>query len=185
MVKSMSVYSERFTGPALIEYWGQIKAHVSRTKYSWLTFLATLALLNQYIYFGIAVDRSLPGDSFYVVTKWDKNVGRRDKVAFHSAGGHVGPPAGIVLMKYVKGVPGDVITVGGESGRDVFVNGEWVAYAKPKSRDLKPLTLIQPGVVPDGHIFVVNPTIDSFDSRYAEVGFIAKERLIGRALTLF
>ncbi len=179
------LYIERFSTESLAQYFGELKVHFIKYKYGWLAFLVSMALLSKFIYFGVAFDHSLPGDHFYVVMKWDKNVGREDKVAFPSKGGHVGPPEGIILVKYVRGVPGDQITLGGSDGRDVFVNGSWVAHAKERSRDFKPLSIAKPGVVPEGYIFVVNPSTDSFDSRYADVGYIAKDRIIGRALTVF
>lgn len=40
------------------------------------------------------------------------------------------------------------------------------------------------GVVPTGHIFVVGTHDRSYDSRYAEVGFIPVQRVIGRAVPL-
>ncbi|MCZ8370555.1 MAG: S26 family signal peptidase [Porphyrobacter sp.] len=78
--------------------------------------------------------------------------------------------------KVVSGVPGDVVT---SKDRAFFVNGHLVATAKPASRRGEPLALGPTGTVPKGCYFVTTPHKDSFDSRYAEIGWVCKSRILG------
>ena len=41
------------------------------------------------------------------------------------------------------------------------------------------------GVIPAGHYYVYAPHKDSLDSRYALVGWISEEEIIGRTFSLF
>ena len=90
-------------------------------------------------------------------------------------------PAWLGFLKRVRGVAGDVIE---ERGRKFFVNGEELAYAKPQSLKGVPLQVGPVGVLPPGHYWVWTPHPDSFDSRYADVGWINQSRGIGRAIRL-
>lgn len=78
--------------------------------------------------------------------------------------------------KVVSGVPGDVVT---SEDRAFFVNGHLVAMAKPVSRRGEPLALGPTGTVPKGCYFVTTPHKDSFDSRYAAIGWVCKSRILG------
>lgn len=78
--------------------------------------------------------------------------------------------------KRVSGMPGDVVT---EKGRAFFVNGRQVAKAKLKSRLGEALTLGPTGTVPKGCYFVTTEHKDGFDSRYAAIGWICRQRIIG------
>lgn len=78
--------------------------------------------------------------------------------------------------KVVRGVPGDVVT---RDGATFYVNGEAVAVAKPVSLRGKRLEPGPTGVIPRDCYFVATPHKDGFDSRYADIGWICRERLIG------
>lgn len=97
------------------------------------------------------------------------------------------PPASSLLVKHfggepkpfgkrVSGVPGDVVT---ERNRAFFVNGRLVAKAKPRSRLGEPLALGPTGIVPRGCYFVTTEHKDGFDSRYAAIGWICRDRILG------
>ena len=97
------------------------------------------------------------------------------------------PPASPLLVKHfgsepkpfgkrVSGVPGDVVT---ERNRAFFVNGRLVARAKPRSRLGEPLALGPTGTVPRGCYFVTTEHKDGFDSRYAAIGWICRDRILG------
>ena len=106
---------------------------------------------------------------------------RGDLVAWRWQGGLI-YPEGAVFLKVVKGLPGDRVSV---VGRDFFVHGEYVGRAKPVSRLGQVLVANQPGVVPAGHYYLYAPHRDSLDSRYAATGYVAHERILGRAYGLF
>lgn len=78
--------------------------------------------------------------------------------------------------KLVSAIPGDVVT---RRDRDFFVKGHLVATAKPASRNGEPLALGPSGLVPAGCYFVTTPHKDGFDSRYAAIGWICRERILG------
>lgn len=78
--------------------------------------------------------------------------------------------------KVVSGVPGDIVT---RKNRAFFVNGRHVATAKPASRRGELLALGPTGTVPKGCYFVTTPHKDSFDSRYAAIGWVCKSRILG------
>jgi len=80
------------------------------------------------------------------------------------------------FVKKVVGVPGDRVEV---RGREVFLNGESVAVAKEKSVKGIPLAQLNfNGVIPEGKLFVLGMTKDSYDSRYEDVGLVDQNRII-------
>lgn len=81
--------------------------------------------------------------------------------------------------KHVYAVAGDVVT---RRDRTFFVNGRQVAVAKTHSRRGEPLALGPTGVVPTGCYFVGTDHKDGFDSRYAVIGWICRDRLVGTGI---
>jgi conjugal transfer pilin signal peptidase TrbI len=80
------------------------------------------------------------------------------------------------FAKIAYGMPGDVVA---RDGARVLVNGHEVARIKPRTRQGEVLTPGPLGVVPSGCIFAATPHKDGFDSRYAAIGFVCRDRLIG------
>ncbi len=78
--------------------------------------------------------------------------------------------------KRVLGVAGDRISV---RGRLFMINGRPVAWAKRTSRSGEPRALGPVGVIPPGCYFVATSHPDSFDSRYAAIGWICRPRILG------
>ena len=85
-------------------------------------------------------------------------------------------------LKSVRGVPGDRIAV--DERRRVSVNGEIVGRAKALALDGRALEPVPSGLVPQGQYFVFADHLDSHDSRYAEVGLVPRDRILGRAVAL-
>ena len=96
------------------------------------------------------------------------------------------PPAEVgaeaPYLKTVRGLPGARIAVWAD--RAVSVDGLVLGLAKVTARDGRPLAVIAPGAVPDGHYFLHGPHRDSHDSRYAEIGFVPRARIRARAVAL-
>ena len=96
------------------------------------------------------------------------------------------PPEGIgasvPYLKTVRGMPGARVQVG--PARTVVVDGRVLGTAKARARDGRPLEAIAPGIVPPGHYFLHGPHRDSHDSRYAEIGFIPRDRIRALAIAL-
>lgn len=88
----------------------------------------------------------------------------------------------VPYLKSIRGLPGDRVSV--DPDRTVRINGVAVGRAKTHARNGRPLDAIQNGVIPPKHFFVFADHPDSHDSRYAEIGLIAREDLLGRAATL-
>lgn len=81
-----------------------------------------------------------------------------------------------LFAKRVYGVAGDRVT---RVGRRFFVNGRQVALAKLVSTRGEPLALGPTGLIPAGCYFVGTPHKDGFDSRYAAIGWICRDRVLG------
>jgi len=96
------------------------------------------------------------------------------------------PPAGIgaevPYLKTVRGLPGARVEVWAD--RAVSVGGLVLGIAKMEARDGRPLEAIAAGTVPPGHYFLHGAHRDSHDSRYAEIGFVPRERLRALAVAL-
>jgi conjugal transfer pilin signal peptidase TrbI len=78
--------------------------------------------------------------------------------------------------KRVLGLPGDQVST---KGRVFAINGKDVAFAKPVSLRGEPLALGPTGTIPPGCYYVGTAHRDSFDSRYAAIGWICQERILG------
>ena len=104
------------------------------------------------------------------------------------AGGRVlfEPPAVLAspvpYLKTVRGLPGDRVTV--DAGRQVWVEGIPAGRAKTRALDGRPLEAVLPGVIPEGRYYLHGDHADSHDSRYAEIGLVPRERILGRAIPL-
>ncbi len=85
-------------------------------------------------------------------------------------------------LKTVRGLPGDVVTV--DDDRTVRLDGAPVARAKSHALDGRPLEAIRPSLIPEGHYYVHGDHADSHDSRYAEIGLVPRERILGRAIAM-
>jgi conjugal transfer pilin signal peptidase TrbI len=174
---------------------GQVIETARHARARWTLYLPVLAI------WGLAYTRVFidPTPRIPFVVNWTPSLPY--KIAWYSAG----PPADLkrgefVLFRFegsaaldypglarqpffkmVRGLPGDKITV---ENRRVFINGELVGVAKPQTFDHRPLAPIAAGVIPPGHLFVQGSSPDSFDSRYAAIGLVRKEQLLGRVTPL-
>ena len=134
---------------------------------------------QHYFVFGVNATPSLP-HTLYLIHKGEP-IGRGDLIAFRWAGG--GPYiAGITFVKIAAGVPGDTIS---RHERDYYVNGLYVGTAKRYAKDGAALALMDTGVLNADEYYVQAPHLDSLDSRYRLTGWIAANRIIGRAYALF
>jgi len=80
------------------------------------------------------------------------------------------------FAKIAYGVPGDVVRRDGDA---VLVNDRVVGHLKPKTHQGEALVPGPIGTIPPGCIYAGSPHKDGFDSRYAAIGFICRDRLIG------
>lgn len=130
-------------------------------------------------YLMINQSRSLPHIAYIV------DVGtlpaRGDYVAF-APGPNPYFPEDLPFVKQVRGIGGDPVEI---IGPEIRVAGVSMGLSKVATGENSVLTTVQAGTVPEGHFFVWTPSPDSFDSRYKEIGYVGKDRLIGRARPLF
>jgi len=126
--------------------------------------------------FGVNETASLPNWAF-IVDRADRRPRRGDLVQF------IAPDnpyyrRGAPFVKRVWGVAGDLVE---RRGRAYYVAGRDVGEAKPFSQTGRATNLGPVGVIPHGHYYVGAPNRDSLDSRYAEIGWIGSDRIVGVA----
>ena len=85
-------------------------------------------------------------------------------------------------LKTVLGLPGARIEVG--AGGWVRLDGEAVGRAKAMALDGRALEAIASQTIPPAHYYLHAHHADSHDSRYAEIGLVPGERILGRAVAL-
>ena len=68
--------------------------------------------------------------------------------------------------------------------RTVWLDGEPVGRAKTHALDGRPLAAIAPRIIPPGQFYLHGDHVDSHDSRYAEIGLVPRERILGRAVAM-
>ena len=90
--------------------------------------------------------------------------------------------ARVPYLKTVRGLPGSVVTVAAD--RTVRVDGVRLGRVKARALDGRALEAVAPGVIPAGRYFLHGDHADSHDSRYAEIGLVPRERIVGRAVAL-
>ena len=86
------------------------------------------------------------------------------------------------MIKKVIGVCGDIVT---KEGQIFYIDGKKIAVAKTHSLKGRVLRSGTVGIIPQRKYFVWTPHIDSYDSRYDEIGLIDERTIIGVAYPLF
>ena len=129
--------------------------------------------------FGVNETTSLPNWAF-IVDHENRRPRRGDIVEFLAPPNRY-YPKDAPFIKHVYGAPGDLVT---RQGREYYVNGRDVGYAKPRSQAGYPTTLGPVGLIPADHYFVGTPMKNSFDSRYGEIGWIPRARIVGVAASI-
>lgn len=121
---------------------------------------------------------SLPGLVYWVVQS--DRIARGDVVAFRPPANRFYPD-GMGFLKVVVGLPGDSVAW---RGREVLVNGRPIGLAKERASTGEALELGPAGRLPNDRYFLWTPHPDSFDSRYADIGWIHRDRILGRAFRI-
>ena len=137
-------------------------------------FVLIMWSLSFFYLLGFNTNFSLPG-YVYLVVRYHHPV-KDGLAAFHP------PPndfySKIWFIKRVKGIPGDVVTW---NGRQFFINNEPLGTAKIRAENGIALAVGAEGVIPDHEYFMWTEHPDSFDSRYAQISLVKRDRIIGRA----
>lgn len=154
-----------------------VDANVRWRRIGWIgAFLVVLMLISQFVIVRWNVSNSLPG-SMFIGTTWTFTPKRGDMVSFDH------PKFGAPIAKIVVGVSGDEVYT---LSNHIIVNGVDRGIVLDKSpRSGKPLTPIQPCIIPEGYVYVWAPHSESFDSRYQDMGLIHISRVKERLWRMF
>jgi conjugal transfer pilin signal peptidase TrbI len=145
-----------------------------RQKWALLTLVVLAIWLMGYTFnkgFGFyldpSVNRCLP-EVFYVGYPSDSLIEKGSLVSFEGKGeAMAGLFAGKRVVKQIAGLPGDVVSIQGET---ILINGVPLPNANPeilqKMRERGIARKVYEGVIPANHVYVVGTLPRSFDSRY-------------------
>lgn len=161
--------------------------------------LLVVFMLQFVIRFDVNYTESLPDHIFITVKGWKTDLKRGDYVAYEFPTENPTSPfrKGDHMVKLIGGIGGDTVTMSATRGFTVTTPGEAnvskmvpgglgvLGVAKTVSRKGKPLEAGPVGVIPEGAYYVFAPHTDSLDSRYAMVGWITTNDIIGRTFSLF
>jgi len=151
--------------------------------YGMLAIALTAVLARPFFTIGINLDHSLPGHVF-LIHKGEMPA-RGQIMAFRFQGYKPYFRAGTTFVKILAGIPGDVVRATDHGCIQYRVNHTVIGCARAFAHDGHPLNLGPVGEIPKGRYAVRGTSFDSFDSRYAGVGWIKRGQIIGRAYRLF
>ncbi|MDE0855992.1 MAG: S26 family signal peptidase [Nevskia sp.] len=137
---------------------------------------AVAAFASPWYRLTVSVTHSLPSHLWVVAV--GRLPQRGDYVAFRIPANRFYPSDHGGFLKIARGVAGDQVV---RRGQEFFVNGESIGLAKTVSLNGLPLEPGPVGVIPPGEWFVWTPDIDSYDSRYADIGWVRQDQIVGVA----
>lgn len=145
----------------------------------WVVSLMALIIILQYFFtIGFNVTDSIPKKIFLIIKGTEPDIGDYVAFRFHGSTYYHG---GKTFIKILAGKEGDEIET---NNKKILLNHKQVAVAKDKDSTGREIdSLHYKGKIPQGTIFVLGISENSYDSRY--FGFIDKEQIIGRAIALF
>lgn len=155
-------------------------AHARRRWWAYGIAAAAFAWCGTHYRLALNMSNSLP-QSMYLVVLGSQPTGVGDFVAFEWQREQF-YRRDWTFVKRVAGLPGQTVTV---NGRNVYIDGKPVGYAKTVSSHGVPLEPIHPGVIPHGYIYAAASHTDSLDSRYSVTGLIQSTRIVGKAYAIF
>lgn len=127
------------------------------------------------------VTKCIPNYSWYLIDVWDRKL-KRDRLYSFKAKGIALYPDGTNLLKYLRGLEGDLITI---HDQKISINHKLVAVGLPlaKKVNLDVDRLKVNLVLKQDQYFMLGEHLLSFDSRYW--GAIHADQIVGRAYPLF
>lgn len=163
----------------------EIKKIKARTLIKRFTIVSLFLILIFFIispigHFAINGSTSINGFLFWVSKIEKPNKG--ELAAFNPPDGNLYPDD-MWFGKYIIGVEGDIVTV--DDDRNVFINNNKIGYAKPLSSGGKTLGVIKGGIIPKGYYFMWTSHVDSYDSRYTDIGLINEKDIFGKLYPIF
>ncbi len=135
--------------------------------------------ISQNFGYAINLTQSLPYKLFLISLNAKPQVG--DYILFKAPPDSQLPTQTNLIKKILAG-KGDRITV---KGQDFYINDKWIATGKTHSLQGVPLIAGPTGILGENQYYVGTKHPDSFDSRYARMGWITEESIIGVAYPLW
>lgn len=167
-----------------------------RKKQSWSLYFIKLSLLSLVVVgvvyafmsrYSIGLDpqkvKCIPGISFYLIDRKDTTIEKDKTYAFYAKGLEPIFPDDTKMVKFVRGEPGDVVTITSE--QFIYINEEDHGFGFWLSERLgkEPSDFFGKGTLPENQYWMMGTSDLSFDSRYW--GTIHEDQVIGRAYPLF
>jgi conjugal transfer pilin signal peptidase TrbI len=171
--------------------------HLRRYRWHYGLPLAVVFVLQCFFRIDVNYTKSLPDHVFLTVKGWKGDLRRGQYVVFRFPTENPAAPfrKGDRMVKRIAGLPGDrvemardrVFTIhpadASEAGK--VLGGVRMGLSKPFSLRGQTLRPGPVGVIPPGRYYVHAPHSDSLDSRYAMMGWIGQDDIVGRAFSLF
>lgn len=124
----------------------------------------------------------LPPYRIWLIDKGDREPVRGDIFAFKSKGLQPLFSDGTMVVKVLKGMPGDEVQI---NLNGVRVNGVFVGHglAVASQHGIDPSRYVRTTTVGEGRYWMFGETLDSFDSRYW--GSIGSDQIMGKAYPIW
>ncbi len=140
-------------------------------------------ILSCYIYqrylILINITNSLP-NKLFIVDKWQIPKEKSQYFAFISPNNPY--YQNNIFVKQVAGLEGDLVKI---HHHELYINHQYLGKIKTLSQKGYPLKASHSGRINKDYFFAYSPHIDSYDSRYEEIGWISKSHVVGRAYPFF
>lgn len=129
------------------------------------------------------VVKCIPGYSVYLIDKKDRGLKRDAIYAFSARGLQPFYEDGTQMLKYLRGLPGDLVEI--RTHGNIYVNDEFHGYGLVHAEALhKPIdAFLGQATLEPGNYWFMGTSNQSFDSRYW--GTVQDDQIIGRAYPLF
>lgn len=167
---------------SLLPIWRRPWREQLRHSMRWLPFaligmLVAFWTLSQYVIVGPNRTGSLRSAPILVIVKNGVIPPKSALVAF-TPRGHRYFTEYPYWVKRLEGVPGDVVTY---RHGNFYINERLVTTTKPVAKDGRPLVPSRTGVLPECMYFLSTEHPDGYDSRYADIGWVQCDQILGRA----
>jgi len=166
-------------------FYGVFMTFIYRVGLPLLGVILFFSIASNYYRLAFNTTESLAG-SVYLI---DKNAlpERGDIAAFIPPHGNIntnqkGYLSTSSFLKETIGVSGDEVII---TDTDVFVNAQHLGPIYSEGSNGQVLIPTKSGIVPIKHYFMGTKHHGSYDSRYASIGYISEDLIIGRAIRLF
>lgn len=150
-----------------------------------LLFLAGVSFASRFMIVGDPQEeRCIPGYTVYLIDKNDVELERGKLYMFHSKDLSPIYKEGTNMLKYLRGMPGDLVEV--RENNQVFINekaGEYGLDLAEEKLGRAASTFHGKSVLGTNQYWFLGTSTRSFDSRYW--GSVANESIVGRAYPLF